>query len=243
MGIIEIPQKELPTIVDIVKRLAHHNFLKKKNLFMLITGAPGNGKSYAAMTFAEAIDEDFSPTKQMVYFPEDFLQVFDYVKNNGKRVIVFDEAHITAPSRKWHSLANLALNQIMTTFRQMKQVAVFVVAPSHNAVDKQLRELFDYICILNKILRHGKQEVQAQLYEIGINRFDLRDQNPYIKKLYFAWNGHVWRLGPMKVPLPSQRVVDEYEKVSMPFKEHIFRTRAELLSRKKEVKDEMAQTG
>jgi hypothetical protein len=241
MGIKTITKKEFPTIVDIVKRLAYHNFSKKKNFFMLITGAPGDGKSYAAMTFAEAIDQDFSPNNQMIYFPEDFLKVFDYVKNNGKKVIVFDEAHITVPSRKWHSLANLALNQIMTTFRQMKQVAVFVVAPSHNAIDKQLRELFDYICILNKLLEDGKQVVQAQLYEIGMNRFDLRDQNPYIKKIYFAWNGQLWRLGPMKVPLPSQRVIDEYEKVSMPFKEHIFRTRAELLTGKKGGKNEMEE--
>jgi ABC-type dipeptide/oligopeptide/nickel transport system ATPase component len=237
MGIKTIRKKEFPTIVDIVKRLALHNFSLKRNFFMLITGAPGVGKSYAAMTFAEAIDEDFSPSKQMIYFPEDFPKVFDYVKNNGKRVIVFDEAHITVPSRKWHSVSNLALNQIMTTFRQIKQIAVFVVAPSHNAVDKQLRELFDYICILNKVSdghAEGDVKVLAQLYEIGLNRFDLRDQNPYIKKIYFAWNGQLWRLGPMKVPLPSERVRNEYEKVSMPFKEHILTTRTELLFEKKE---------
>jgi hypothetical protein len=230
---VVIKKKEFPNIIDIVKRLAHHNFLLKRNFFMLITGAPGVGKSYAAMTFAEAIDDDFSPSKQMIYFPEDFPKVFDYVKNNGKKVIVFDEAHITVPSRKWHSLANLALNQIMTTFRQLKQVAVFVVAPSHNAVDKQLRELFDYVCILNKVLGDNGEKVLAQLYQIGLNRFDLRDQNPYIKKIRFVWNGNCYILGTMEVPLPSQRVKDEYEKVSMPFKEHILSTRTELLFEKK----------
>jgi ABC-type dipeptide/oligopeptide/nickel transport system ATPase component len=233
---VVIKKEERPTIVDIVKQLANHNFSLKRNFFMLITGAPGTGKSYTAMLFAEALDEDFFPSKQMIYFPEDFPKVFDYVKNNGKRVIVFDEAHITAPSRKWHSLSNLALNQIMTTFRQIKQVAVFVVAPSHNVIDKQLRELFDYICILNKVM-DKKETVLAQLYKIEINRYDLRDQNPYIKKIRFVWNGNQYVLGTMKVPLPSQRVRDEYEKISMPFKEQILASREKLLFGKKEVKD------
>jgi energy-coupling factor transporter ATP-binding protein EcfA2 len=239
---LRFDQDSPPTIVDVIKHIVQANFLKSKNFFMLITGDSGSGKSYAAMTFAEAIDKDFSPTKQVIYFPEDFERVFDYVKNNGKRVIIFDEAHVTMPSRRWHALTNLALNQIMATFRQLRQVAVFVVAPTHNAVDKQVRELFHYICILEKVLdAKEKQAVYANLYEIVINRFDLRDQIPFMRKVYFLWNGGVWKLGPMKVPLPSQRVINEYENISMPFKQHIFDTRIKMLTGKKEVKDGVAQ--
>jgi hypothetical protein len=47
----------------------------------------------------------------------------------------------------------------------------------------------------------------------------------------------------MKVPEPSQRVSDEYEKVSMPFKEQILATREKLLFGKKEAKDGVEKAG
>jgi ATPase family associated with various cellular activities (AAA). len=114
-----------PKLHEIVERLVRNSFKKKKNFFMLIVGAPGSGKSYTALKFAETIELNFSPREQIIYMPEQFKQVFENLEESKKKVLIFDEAHVTMPSRRWFSFVNLSINTIMSTFRQVKQLAVF----------------------------------------------------------------------------------------------------------------------
>jgi hypothetical protein len=227
--------KEPPTILDIVKRITEQRFEKNQNMFMIITGEVGAGKSYAAMRFAETIDSEFSPMKQIVYFPEDFERVFEYVKSNELQTIVFDEAHVTSSSRRWFEFQNIALMQILTVFRQLKKLAVFVVTPLQNLIDKQWRSMFNFYCNVEKKFTERREVVvYGELYSIDVNRYDLRDQNPFLRKIYFRWNGCVWRLGRLVIPLPSKRVIDEYEFFSREFKSKILKSRLERLRDKKE---------
>jgi ABC-type dipeptide/oligopeptide/nickel transport system ATPase component len=231
---IVINQENQPTIHEIVKRLAEKHFREKRNFFMVIVGRPGSGKSYTALKFAETIEPDFSPEKQIIYYPEQFESVIDYVRENKRKVLIFDEAHVTLSSRKWFSITNLALNNIMTTFRQLHRLAVFFVTPYQSFVDKQLRVLFDYYCVVNKSIHRGYPTVYALLYEIKVNFFDLRDQTPYLQKLRIIWNGQIYVVGEMKIELPSERVINEYENQSMKFKTEIMKKSLETIVDKKE---------
>ena len=210
-----------PQLHEIVKRLVDTNFLKKKNFFMLIVGAPGSGKSYTALKFAETIEHNFSPREQIIYMPEQFKEIFENLENSRKRVLIFDEAHVTMPSRRWFSFVNLSINTIMSTFRQVKQLAVFFVAPSQNMIDKQLRSLFQYYCVVEKEINQMRPYVFGQLYEVGLNYYDLRDQNPYLRKLRIMWNGKIYKVGEMIIEPPSEKLIKEYEEVSLQFKKNV----------------------
>ena len=210
-----------PQLHEIVKRLVDNNFRKKKNFFMLIVGAPGSGKSYTALKFAETIEPDFSPREQIIYMPEQFKQVFENLEENRKKVLIFDEAHVTMPSRRWFSFVNLSINTIMSTFRQVKQLAVFFVAPNQNMIDKQLRSLFEYYCVVDKQLNEEGVYVYGQLYEVGLNYYDLRDQNPYLRKVRIMCNGKIFKLGEMMIEPPSEQLAKEYEEVSLEFKRNV----------------------
>jgi len=222
-----------PTIVDIVKKIVETRFQKKQNTFFVVVGQPGSGKSYTALKFAEAIDPNFSPKDQIIYLPNQFEEVYEFVKRTDRKVIIFDECHVTMPSRRWFSFTNMALNQIMSTFRQIKNLAVFFVTPVQNLVDKQIRMLFNYYCFVEKKMGKNGFAVMARLYEISLNYFDLRDQNPYLKSVYVHWNGSLYKVGRMKVPMPSERVVEEYEKISREFKENVIRREIGNFLRKK----------
>ena len=211
-----------PKLHEIVERLVRNSFKKKKNFFMLIVGPPGSGKSYTALKFAEAVEPDFSPREQIIYVPEQFKEIFENLENSRKRVLIFDEAHVTIPSRRWFSFVNLSINTIMSTFRQVKQLAVFFVAPSQNMIDKQLRSLFEYYCVIHKeLIPPGKPYVFGQLYEVGLNYYDLRDQNPYLRKLRIMWNGKIYKVGEMLIEPPSEKLAKEYEEVSLQFKKNV----------------------
>jgi energy-coupling factor transporter ATP-binding protein EcfA2 len=236
-----------PGLHEIVARLAQKHFKEKKNFFMVIVGRPGSGKSYTALKFAETIEPDFSPQHQIAYFPEQFQAVMDYVREHKKKVIVFDEAHVTLSSRKWFSATNVALNNIMTTFRQLHRLAVFFVTPYQNFVDKQLRGLFDYYCIVEKVQIDDEIVVYGMLYKIGTNLFDLRDQTPYLQKVRILWNGEVYVVGEMRIDLPSERVINEYENQSMKFKSDVLRKALETIVGKdnlvKKVQEEINKGG
>jgi len=211
-----------PKLHEIVERLVRNSFKKKKNFFMLIVGAPGSGKSYTALKFAETIESNFSPREQIIYMPEQFKQVFENLEESKKKVLIFDEAHVTMPSRRWFSFVNLSINTIMSTFRQVKQLAVFFVAPNQNMIDKQLRSLFEYYCVVQKgLTTHEKPYVWGQLYQIGLNYYDLKDQNPYLQKLRILWNGKIFKLGEMMIEPPSEQLAKEYEEVSLEFKRNV----------------------
>ena len=237
-----------PGLHEIVARLAQNHFALKKNFFMVIVGRPGSGKSYTALKFAETIEPDFSPGKQIAYFPEQFQSVMDYVREHKKKVIIFDEAHVTLSSRKWFSATNVALNNIMTTFRQLHRLAVFFVTPYQNFVDKQLRGLFDYYCIVEKTMTESNETlVFGMLYQIKTNLFDLKDQTPYLQKVRILWNGQVYVVGEMKIDLPSERVINEYENQSMKFKSDVLRKALETIVGKdnlvKKVQEEINKGG
>ena len=233
---IDFRDRDKVGIVDIVVRLAELNFRKKRNIFFLIVGETGSGKSYTALTLADAIEKRYknylNVSKQIVYFPEQFKDVFEYVKEFKKKTIIFDEAHVSISSRRWFDYTNMAINTILSTFRQLHQCAVFFVAPLKSFIDKQVRGLVDYYIIVRKKLIDEQIVVYAQIYSVEKNYYDFTSDTTYIKKVVFKWKNRVWTAGNLKVPLPPEEIKNEYEKISSEFKAKIFLEKADKLANK-----------
>jgi hypothetical protein len=69
------------------------------------------------------------------------------------KCIVLDEAHVTVPSRLWLSFSNLALGLVTTTFRRLRSLCVFVVAPDISYVEKMIRDSCNFYAICERRLR------------------------------------------------------------------------------------------
>lgn len=209
---------------ELIKHIIESRFRQKKNTFFAICGGVGEGKSYTALKIAETIQPDFEVREQVVYYPQQFLEVINKARKGGVKVVVLDEAHVTIPAKLWYSFTNLAVSFVSSTFRQVKNLVVIVVTPNVNWVEKSIREMINYYGVVQ---RTEDSPVYLKLYKVGFNYFDLKDQNPYLQKIRFIWNGNVYVLGLLKTGLPSERVMNEYEEISTEFKKNLIETQLE----------------
>jgi ABC-type dipeptide/oligopeptide/nickel transport system ATPase component len=129
---------------ELIRHIVESRFRQKKNTFIAICGGVGEGKSYTALRLAEIIQPDFNVKEQVVYYPQQFLQVIENARSKVYRVVVLDEAHTTVPARLWYSFTNLAVSLVASTFRQLKSLVVIIVAPNINWVEKSIREMMNY---------------------------------------------------------------------------------------------------
>jgi ABC-type dipeptide/oligopeptide/nickel transport system ATPase component len=203
---------------ELIRHVVESRFRQKKNTFIAICGGVGEGKSYTALRLAEIIQPDFNVKEQVVYYPQQFLQVIENARSKGYRVVVLDEAHTTVPARLWYSFTNLAVSLVASTFRQLKSLVVIIVAPNINWVEKSIREMMNYYGV---VLRKEGSPAYLKLYEVGFNYFDLTDQNPYLKRITFAYNGRPFKVNVLEVKKPSDKIIQDYEEVATEFKKKL----------------------
>lgn len=203
---------------ELIKHIVNYRFRQKKNTIFAVCGGVGEGKSYTALKIAEMIQPDFSPKEQIVYNPQQFLEIMNKVKEKGYKVVILDEAHVTVPAKTWYSFTNLAMSFVTSTFRQVHPIVIIIVTPNVNWVEKSIREMVNYYAVVE---RTYDGPIIMKLYQIGFNYFNIRDQLPYLKKIRFGWKGEVKVLRYILVGLPSKRIIDEYEEISVYFKKKL----------------------
>jgi len=213
------------------KRLALYHFRLKKNLFIAICGELGSGKSYAGLRIAEMIQErpPINLRHQLIYYPTQFLKAIKTAKEKGYKVLIMDEAHTTMPSRTWYSFVNKAVWMVGTTFRQLHQLALIVITPNINWIERKLREVMNYYIYVE---RHAITKPIIHFYKIGFNYFDLRDQQPYLKKIMIKYKGKMVILKRIRINLPSERLIKEYEEIAPKYKQKILETQMLNLERR-----------
>jgi hypothetical protein len=192
-----------------------------KNSFTMIVGDSGEGKSYTALKFAEIVEPKFDPSMQVVYSPEQFLNIIKYATEEKKiKCIVLDEAHVTIPARLWLSFSNLALGLVTTTFRRLRSLCVFVVAPDISYVEKMIRDSCNFYAICERRVRKNDQYVFVKFYRLIRNRFDLERTKTHLKyiDIYYAPEDRVISIDTLRVSLPSEHIIQTYEECSFKFK-------------------------
>jgi ABC-type dipeptide/oligopeptide/nickel transport system ATPase component len=222
---------------ELIKHIIESRFRQKKNTFIAICGGAGEGKSYTALRIAELLEPNFNVSEQIVYYPQQFLNVIENAKAKNYRVVLLDEAHTTIPSRLWYSFMNLAIAQVAATFRQLKSLCVIVISPSINWIEKQIREMVNYYGV---VFRKEGSPAYLKLYEVCFNYFDLTEQSPYLKKITFSYNGRPYKLNVIEVSMPSEKLVQEYEQVSTEFKRKLIEKQLAEVSRKIEKATEIS---
>jgi len=190
----------------------------KKNTVIGIVGESGSGKSYAALSFAEYIEPDFSAKEQIIYHPAQLLQKIKEAREKRYRVLILDEAHATINARTWHSFINLATNMVLNTFRQLCRLNLFIVSPTINEVDVSVRRLLNYYFVVNRTT-HKYSIVYP--YEISFNYLNIQQQEPFLKSPRINVNGQLLTVKQLYVLKPSEKTIKEYEETAIKFKQEL----------------------
>ncbi|MEM2900643.1 MAG: ATP-binding protein [Thermoplasmata archaeon] len=212
----DIPEDKLGE--EILHKIITNKLKSKKNVFISIVGATGSGKSYTALKIASMIQKTpkLNVAEQVVYDPTKFLEAVKNAKEKGYKVLILDEAHVVAPAQMWHSFSNLAISLVSSIFRQIHQMALIMVAPSLRWVEKRLRELTDYYVVITR--GDGSLRASMNIYQVVMNYFFFGDQEPRIIKIRFAYKGRLYALRTIKLGLPDEDVIRDYEEISTKFK-------------------------
>jgi ABC-type dipeptide/oligopeptide/nickel transport system ATPase component len=200
----------------VIKKAILARLESKKNTFIAIVGGTGEGKSYTALRIAELIEPNFDVREQIIYYPQQFLNIIQNAINKNYKVLMLDEAHTTIPARLWYNFTNLAINFVASTFRQLKALVLIIVTPSIGWIDKTIREMINFYGVVFR--RLPDRPVELRLYEVAYDYFNLREEYPYLRKLKFVYRRGVCKLDTVIVGMPSQKLIEEYEKVSSEYK-------------------------
>jgi hypothetical protein len=168
-------------------------------------GAPGYGKSWAALAEAERIDPTFNIDRVAFSNPE-FIHIIKNEDVPKGGVIIYEEVGVELGHLDFMSSANKAVNFVLQTFRY-KNYVVFFTTPSLNLVSKNSRQLFHVIFNMEK----KKDKIERKTYSRG--RVMYLETNPVTGKIYTKrfvnYAGDY--LYPKRFPKPSPGLLKKYQ--------------------------------
>jgi hypothetical protein len=220
---------------ELIRYFRHYNADLGQGLCLTLTGGKhiktGCGKSMTANKIAEEMDETYNMEK-CVYQPREFLKAMDLVEQigNTSQVVVVDEGEITASARAWQSFNNAAIGYALATNRYLKCNTIFCT-PSFSWLDKRIRQLLSFWGVCEKKWddvgheSHGyRQRVEMKLYKIMTTFYG---DKTYAKRVsFYSLENNKLRtcfFNKIDVKLPSDQLVEDYEKKSKDFKRDLRR--------------------
>ena len=166
----------------VTKKWFHHVWLMahryKYGWSQVFTGMPGSGKTMSATQYAELLSPPGEFTADNVAFtPKGYLDTLENLKPG--QPVVWSELGVGLPSRRWHSLSNILISQVIQTMRIKKPIVLMDVSDL-SFIDVQARKL---IFCYSEAKRWGSNPVKLWLYRIKIVRRtgDIFWPHPLIK--------------------------------------------------------------
>ncbi len=147
--------------------------LKNYSNIIVFVGKTGVGKSYSAITLANALDPDFSVNK--IFF--DLKELMEYLLDCKKgEAILLEEAGVLCGHRDFMELTNKVFSYVTQTMR-FKCINLLITLPNFYMLDKVARTLTNFL-----VYCHTREQnyVQATIYKIKNN--PLYGQN-YLESL------------------------------------------------------------
>jgi hypothetical protein len=202
--------------------IARKTIKENSNFIGTWLGRPGCGKSYGALRFCETIsrltNQQFSVKDNVVFGIDPFIA--KVVELNDRRekgevingtCILYDEAGVSMDNRQWWDKTHKSMNDVMETFRHLNLV-VMITVPARDNLDKKL-----------KYLAHGSFQPIKKSEGYSIVKFIEYNNNPLFDiemKTYLKVRHHNWtvKIKTIKVPLPSLKLRNDYEKAQREFK-------------------------
>lgn len=236
---------EIGTVM--LRKMIGLRFRLKKNTLISIVGNSGEGKSIAGLSVAYTIEPTFSIEEQIIYKPSELLTKIKHAKAKKYKVLMLDEAHTTTNAKDFMSLVNRAINLVATTFRELNNLCLIIVAPNIKLVDKGIREICNYYCICRRQLEDGVPVTSMEIFEIGFNYYDIKKPEPYLDKIYYKiydkgnWTKHI--LSAFEIPKMPKEILAEYSAKSTEYKGRILEQQIEALANKMQEDEERAKLG
>lgn len=190
----------------------------ENNCLIIIEGETGSGKSCFALNLAQHYDPYFS-AKRIAFTGSEFLNLLSEVPSKGW--IVWDEAGVNLSHRKWQSEINIAIMQVIQSFRY-KFINVIFTLPSAQYLDKVPREMCHFVI---RMVGRG----QGTVYRI-------------VKSPYEGWTFTPF-LGTIHSEMPTNELYYEFKRLHAEHQEKLYeqsRKQMEVSEKKMEEKLEKA---
>lgn len=201
-----------PLVRWIVRRIVKKN----KNCIIIINGATGSGKTYAAMdlaiTLANELNTTFSIVDNMDFNFTELLRKTQLPQNSRPgSIFLFEEVGVMgagSASREWQSKANKFFFSFMQTARHRNQIFI-MTCPLFSYLEKGTRSLVHL-----QITMNGINTQLAESYgKPFINQTNVITGKLYLKYLRFKDQGSKQKLKKVVFNLPAKEIVDEYEEM------------------------------
>ena len=185
-----------------------------QNFLACITGGTGSGKSYSALREGEILDPNFS-IENVCFTPQQLMDLINGVKKKLKKgaCILYDEVQVTHGHLDYRSLQSKLLNYLLQTFRH-RNFILFMTSPFFSYINASARKLF-----------HSRWETVSMNRKLKLCKLKalLLQTNQSTGKVYQKYlrvvvkGQGVMPLKSVSVRLPSQKLIDDYEKKKTEF--------------------------
>jgi len=194
---------------------------KNKSNIIIITGSPGEGKTYTGIRLAEIFDKHFDPNIQIIFSRPQLLHVIGE-KSPLKRgqVILIDEAHYGMGSRRWMESVQKDLMDALASVRSRGFIIIIVCL---------------HIEMLDIIIRKYVLSFMIHMEDRGISVVYRLYTPRFAKELFKE------RLGKMHLQLPNAELCAYPDCLECNYKETCMTTRAIYERRKKAFVDEASK--
>lgn len=186
---------------------------RNKNFVGCVTGPTGSGKSYSALAELEKLDPDFT-IENCCFNERGFLNLLNGKVKPLKKgsAIMWDEIQTSMDHLGFQSLQARLLNYVFQTFRH-KNYILYVTSPHFSFINKSARMMFhsrmETISINTK-----NNTCKLKPFLIQVNQKTGKVYEKYLR----VHNGQgVVPLTRINVPLPSSKLLKDYERCKTEF--------------------------
>jgi len=218
---------------------------KKNNCINgILTGDPGSGKSFAMLSMAEAIckarGEEFKIEGNLFFKAADMMrEIKRYYEQPGSKkgkLWLFDEAGIDANNLNFHDQINRGLNAFFQTARHRNYI-FWMTVPHFGFVSKGVRNLMTSHFQANGwIPKENLTKIVPRVLQYNGNNDKLYRKRILIKDL----NGNMGYCNEIHLPIPSKKLVKEYEKLKKEFTGDLFADIANKIEAQEQEKESKA---
>ncbi|MBA7494335.1 hypothetical protein ES702_04910 [subsurface metagenome] len=194
---------------------------QNKSNIIIITGSPGDGKTYTGIRLCEIFDPKFDPNIQIVFSRPELLHIIGE-KSPLKRgqVVLIDEAHYGLGSRRWMENVQKDLMDALASVRSRGFIIIIVCL---------------HIEMLDIIIRKYVLTYMLHMEERGVSVVYRLYTPRFAKELYKE------RKGKMTLQLPNAELCAYPDCLECEFKDTCMTTRAIYERRKKAFVDEASR--
>ncbi len=197
---------------------------KNKNAIIVINGPTGSGKSYSALTIADAcarlFGTNFKINDNVAFDFGDLVRKSRQMENLAPGTpFVFEEVGAVgggASALDWQSKLNRFFVSFMQTTRHKNQILIFT-CPDFNYLMLGARKLV-HMQIETKFINHRAKFCQVKPFCLQVNQ---RIGKIYYKFMRVKENNRVKMIPTQNIPKPSPYLIEEYEKLKKKYSDKL----------------------